>query len=101
MTWEKTSTGDYGPSHPAEARQQGWTQVFADVADKTEAGFAEKFTEDVVLEASALQRPAEGRDLVKSFWRQPAASTTHWRSRTKPAMARVPTLNGKQPRSMG
>jgi hypothetical protein len=34
-------------------------------ADKTEAGFAEKFTEDVVLEASALQRPAEGRDLVK------------------------------------
>jgi len=47
---------------PAEARQQGWTQAFA---EKTEAGFAEKFTEDVVLEASALNRPAEGRDLVK------------------------------------
>jgi pimeloyl-ACP methyl ester carboxylesterase len=47
---------------PAEARQEGWTQAFA---DKTEAGFAEKFTEDVVLEASALHRPAEGRDLVK------------------------------------
>lgn len=47
---------------PAEAREQGWTQAFA---DKTEASFAEKFTEDVVLEASALNRPAEGRDLVK------------------------------------
>jgi pimeloyl-ACP methyl ester carboxylesterase len=46
----------------AEAREQGWTQAFA---DKTESSFAEKFTEDVVLEASALQRPAEGRDLVK------------------------------------
>src|SRR5581483_4221944 len=46
---------------PAEARERGWTQAFA---AKTEAGFAEKFTEDVVLEASALTRPAEGRDLV-------------------------------------
>lgn len=47
---------------PAEAPQQGWTQAFA---DKTATSFAEKFTEDVVLEASALNRPAEGRDLVK------------------------------------
>jgi hypothetical protein len=46
---------------PADVREQGWTQAFA---DKTEAGFAEKFTQDVVLEASALNRPAEGRDLV-------------------------------------
>jgi pimeloyl-ACP methyl ester carboxylesterase len=48
--------------YPAGAREQGWAQAFA---DKTETSFAEKFTEDVVLEASALNRPVEGRDLVK------------------------------------
>lgn len=47
---------------PAEARERGWTQAFA---DKTETGFAETFTDDVVLEASALNLPAEGRDLVQ------------------------------------
>jgi pimeloyl-ACP methyl ester carboxylesterase len=46
----------------SEVRPQGWTQAFA---DKSEDSFAEKFAEDVVLEASALQRPAEGRELVK------------------------------------
>src|SRR5439155_25269131 len=46
----------------AEFPQRGWTQAFA---NKTENGFAETFAEDVVLEASALNRPAEGRDLVK------------------------------------
>ena len=49
---------------PAEAGGQGWTQAFA---DKSETSFAEKFTDDVVLEASALNRPAEGRDLVKAI----------------------------------
>jgi pimeloyl-ACP methyl ester carboxylesterase len=47
-----------------EVRPHGWTQAFA---DKSEDSFAEAFAEDVVLEASALQRPAAGRDLVKSI----------------------------------
>lgn len=51
-----------GGNTASEVRPQGWTQAFA---DKSEDAFAEKFAEDVVLEASALQRPAEGRDLVK------------------------------------
>ncbi|PKW00004.1 pimeloyl-ACP methyl ester carboxylesterase [Amycolatopsis echigonensis] len=45
---------------PADAGQ-GWTQAFA---DKTADGFAQTFAAGAVLEASALNRPAEGRDLV-------------------------------------
>ena len=48
----------------SDVRPQGWTQAFA---DKSADSFAEKFAEDVVLEASALQRPAEGRELVKTI----------------------------------
>jgi pimeloyl-ACP methyl ester carboxylesterase len=43
---------------------EGWTQAFA---AKSGDAFAEAFAENVVLEASALQRPVEGRDLVKTI----------------------------------
>jgi Alpha/beta hydrolase family len=47
-----------------DVRPHGWTRAFA---DKSEDSFAKAFAPDVVLEASALQRPAEGRDLVKNI----------------------------------
>ncbi|WP_405634652.1 alpha/beta fold hydrolase [Streptomyces sp. NBC_00056] len=43
-------------------RPQGWTNAFA---QKSADAFGEAFTEDVVLEASVLTRPVEGRDQVK------------------------------------
>lgn len=43
-------------------RPQGWTDAFA---QKSADAFGEVFTEDVVLEASVLTRPVEGRDQVK------------------------------------
>ncbi|MFE2061346.1 nuclear transport factor 2 family protein [Streptomyces sp. NPDC059467] len=42
---------------------QGWTKAFA---ARSSDAFAEAFAADVVLEASALTRPVEGRDRVKS-----------------------------------
>ncbi|PBC92482.1 pimeloyl-ACP methyl ester carboxylesterase [Streptomyces sp. Ag82_O1-15] len=41
---------------------RGWTNAFA---QKSATAFGEAFTEDVVLEASVLLRPVEGRDQVK------------------------------------
>lgn len=40
-----------------------WTQAFA---DKSEDSFADAFADNVILEASVLVRPIEGRDCVKS-----------------------------------
>ncbi|MFL9458861.1 hypothetical protein AB0758_48730 [Tolypothrix bouteillei VB521301_2] len=40
-----------------------WTQAFA---DKSENSFANAFADNVILEASVLVRPIEGRDCVKS-----------------------------------
>ena len=45
----------------ADARPQGWTNAFA---SKSADAFAKAFADDVVLEASALTRPIEGRDRV-------------------------------------
>jgi hypothetical protein len=42
---------------------QGWTNAFA---AKSSAAFSDAFADDVVLEASVLIRPIEGRDLVKN-----------------------------------
>jgi hypothetical protein len=39
----------------------GWTQAFADQSAET---FAETFAADVVLDATVLTRPVQGRDLV-------------------------------------
>lgn len=49
--------------HTGEAgvRPQRWTTAFA---DKTSDAFGQSFTEDVVLEASVLTRPAAGREQV-------------------------------------
>jgi pimeloyl-ACP methyl ester carboxylesterase len=44
------------------ARSQAWRNAFA---SKSEDGFEEALAEDVVLEASVLYRPIEGRDQVK------------------------------------
>ncbi|MGW1727505.1 alpha/beta fold hydrolase [Streptomyces sp. NPDC002306] len=43
-------------------RPQGWTNAFA---QKSADAFGEAFAEDVVLEASILTRPVEGRDQVQ------------------------------------
>jgi pimeloyl-ACP methyl ester carboxylesterase len=45
----------------ADARPQGWTNAFA---SKSAEAFGEAFADDVVLEASVLTRPIEGRDRV-------------------------------------
>jgi pimeloyl-ACP methyl ester carboxylesterase len=45
----------------AGVRPQRWTTAFA---DKTSDAFGQAFTEDVVLEASVLTRPAAGREQV-------------------------------------
>ncbi|MGW5464046.1 alpha/beta fold hydrolase [Streptomyces sp. NPDC003996] len=52
-----------GPRDPKAPREKGWTSAFA---QKSAAVFAEAFAADVVLEASVLARPVEGRDQVKS-----------------------------------
>jgi pimeloyl-ACP methyl ester carboxylesterase len=44
-------------------QSQGWTQAFA---KKASEAFAQAFAPNVVLEASALARPVEGRDQVKT-----------------------------------
>ncbi|MBD2527257.1 nuclear transport factor 2 family protein [Nostoc sp. FACHB-133] len=44
--------------------QKSWTQAFA---DQSESSFADTFADNVVLEASVLVRPIEGRDCVKSI----------------------------------
>ncbi|MGK5638641.1 nuclear transport factor 2 family protein [Streptomyces sp. URMC 126] len=51
----KTNTTD-------EVEAQPWTKAFA---AKSAEAFAAAFAEDVVLEASALRSPVEGRDNVK------------------------------------
>jgi pimeloyl-ACP methyl ester carboxylesterase len=43
-------------------RSQAWTEAFA---DRSAEEFAEALADDVVLEASVLHRPIEGRDRVK------------------------------------
>lgn len=50
------------PNTAAEVDPQGWTSAFA--AQSAEA-FGEAFAEDVVLDATTLYRPVQGRDLVK------------------------------------
>ncbi len=45
----------------ADVRPQGWTNAFA---SKSAEAFGEAFADDVVLEASVLTRPIEGRDRV-------------------------------------
>ena len=45
----------------ADVRPQGWTTAFA---EKSADSFWQAFTEDVVLEASALTRPVTGREQV-------------------------------------
>ena len=45
----------------ADARPQGWTNAFA---SKSAEAFGEAFADNVVLEASVLTRPIEGRDRV-------------------------------------
>jgi pimeloyl-ACP methyl ester carboxylesterase len=45
----------------ADVRPQGWTNAFA---SKSADAFAKAFADDVVLEASVLTRPIEGRDQV-------------------------------------
>ncbi|TML95529.1 MAG: alpha/beta fold hydrolase [Actinobacteria bacterium] len=45
----------------ADVRPQGWTNAFA---SKSADAFGEAFADDVVLEASVLTRPVEGRDQV-------------------------------------
>lgn len=45
-----------------EVQAQPWTEAFA---SKDAEAFAAAFAEDVVLEATALRRPVEGRDKVK------------------------------------
>jgi pimeloyl-ACP methyl ester carboxylesterase len=54
-------SGVSGP--PGTVTPQGWTSAFA---EKSSAAFGEAFAPDVVLEASVLTRPVEGRDQVKS-----------------------------------
>lgn len=51
-------------------RPQGWTNAFA---AKSSAAFGETFAADVVLEASVLTRPVEGRDQVKAVIRAASA----------------------------
>ncbi|MEH2084692.1 MAG: hypothetical protein V7K89_33390 [Nostoc sp.] len=46
-----------------DIKMQKWTQAFA---DKLESSFADAFADNVILEASVLVRPIEGRDCVKS-----------------------------------
>jgi hypothetical protein len=50
------------PNTTAEVDPQGWTHAFA--AQSADA-FRDAFAEDVVLEATNLYRPVQGRDLVK------------------------------------
>src|SRR5437764_815699 len=45
----------------ADVRPQGWTNAFA---SKSADAFGKAFADDVVLEASVLNRPVEGRDQV-------------------------------------
>ena len=44
--------------------QKSWTQAFT---DQSESSFADTFADNVVLEASVLVLPMEGRDCVKSI----------------------------------
>jgi hypothetical protein len=60
------------PNTTAEVDSQGWTQAFA--AQSADA-FGEAFAEDVVLDATTLYRPVQGRDLVKQT--MAAASQTY------------------------
>lgn len=55
-----------------DIQMQSWTQAFA---DKSENSFADAFADNVILEASVLVRPIEGRDCVKSV--MAAASKTY------------------------
>ncbi|MGW3248020.1 alpha/beta fold hydrolase [Streptomyces sp. NPDC001070] len=52
-----------GSAPPGTVTPQGWTSAFA---EKSSAAFGQAFAPDVVLEASVLTRPIEGRDQVKS-----------------------------------
>ncbi|MFD9003082.1 alpha/beta fold hydrolase [Streptomyces sp. NPDC059582] len=54
--------GNVGAPAANTSRPQGWTDAFA---QQSAAAFGEAFTQDVVLEASILTRPVEGRDQVK------------------------------------
>jgi hypothetical protein len=44
-----------------DVRRQGWRDAFA---NKSAKAFGETFADDIVLEASVLRRPVEGRDQV-------------------------------------
>jgi hypothetical protein len=63
-------SGRSGPS--GTERPQGWTNAFA---QKSSAAFGAAFAADVVLEASVLTHPIQGRDQVKSV--MGAASTIY------------------------
>jgi pimeloyl-ACP methyl ester carboxylesterase len=52
-----------GAAQAGAVRPQGWTSAFA---QKSSSAFGEAFTAEVVLEASVLTRPVEGREQVKS-----------------------------------
>jgi len=56
---EQATTADGNTE--ADVRPQGWTNAFA---SKSADAFGEAFADDVVLEASVLTRPVEGRDQV-------------------------------------
>jgi ketosteroid isomerase-like protein len=60
---------------------QGWTTAFA---AKTADAFGDTFAPDVVLEATAMNRPVEGRESVKQIMaaarRQRWSNATTWSS---------------------
>jgi pimeloyl-ACP methyl ester carboxylesterase len=74
----------------------GWTNAFA---TESADAFAAAFADDVVLEATVLTRPIEGRDGVMRIMSTASDIYDRWPSRTRPAPPRAPTSSGGPPRS--
>lgn len=58
-----TTIGEFTQAIAGNEQANGWRRAFA---DQTQASFADEFTADIVLEASTLAKPVEGKQQVSA-----------------------------------
>jgi len=71
----------------------GWRRG---LVDHLQSAFAERFADDIVLEATALAKPVEGKQNVAPYWPPRAPSTNPSSSRPNRKMQRQRICSGVQ-----
>ena len=76
-----------------DTKAAGWRRAFAEQSQTT---FADAFADEVVLHASTLVKPVEGKERVAGFWPGRAPSTNRWSSPRRHTAGRRAICNGEQ-----